>query len=94
MEENPFKNYKHKSTKKLSHSHQLSSRTLVHRAKNKEMSLWASGNNIEVFRTNDFAPIVKLFPEDMGSETWEPLVDVSWLSTWKEIHKVWKKKKA
>lgn len=61
--------------------------TFVHKAKNNEMSRWASCNDIEVFLTNGCALLTESFSEVPGSETWEPLVDVSWLSTWKEIHR-------
>lgn len=56
--------------------------TLAHSAKNKDMSLWAWENILDgSSRDASWAPFIVSLWETPGSETWEPLVDVSALST-------------
>lgn len=58
--------------------------TFVHKAKNKEICLCTSGNDmVETLWTNGCAPFMESFSQFPVSETWEQLTDTSWLTTYK-----------
>lgn len=81
-----FRNYKQKINFTISFKTLKSSQnwTCVHKAKNKEISRWASDSDmVDTLWTTNCALFVVLVSPFPVSETWEPLTDVSWLPTWK-----------
>lgn len=60
--------------------------TFAHNAKNNERSCCDWENEIaESDVESSSATLMVSFSEIPGSEIWEPLTDVSWLPTWKDI---------